>query len=121
MGTVGSSVLCMSIPYSPETLPAKVGAFTVFTSVMGASLVPLLFMGGEQVRVWVHVHVCERGETVPIAPCLGPLVARAAAYTAGVVGGLSLTAACAPSEKYLYMSGPLSLGLGVVLVSSIGE
>ena len=51
----------------------------------------------------------------------GPLVARAALYTAGVVGGLSLTAACAPSEKYLYMSGPLSLGLGVVFVSSIGR
>ena len=34
VGTVGSSVLCMSIPYSSETLPAKVGAFAVFTSVM---------------------------------------------------------------------------------------
>lgn len=45
---------------------------------------------------------------------------RAALYTAGVVGSLSLTAACAPSEKYLYMSGPLSLGLGVVIVASIG-
>ena len=51
----------------------------------------------------------------------GLLVARAAVYTAGVVGGLTLTAACAPSEKYLSMSGPLSLGLGVVLVASIGE
>ncbi len=51
---------------------------------------------------------------------IGPLVARAALYTAGVVGGLSLTAACAPSQKYLYMSGPLSLGLGVVFVASIG-
>lgn len=48
-------------------------------------------------------------------------MARAAVYTAGVVGSLSLTAACAPSEKYLHMSGPLSLGLGVVLVASIGQ
>ena len=48
-------------------------------------------------------------------------MARAAVYTAGVVGGLTLTAACAPSEKYLKMSGPLSLGLGVVLVASIGQ
>ncbi len=46
---------------------------------------------------------------------------RAALYTAGVVGGLTLTAACAPSERYLTMSGPLSLGLGVVLVASIGR
>jgi len=37
------------------------------------------------------------------------------------VGALTLTAACAPSEKYLYMSGPLSLGLGVVFVASIGK
>ena len=52
---------------------------------------------------------------------VGPLAARAAVYTAGVVGGLTLTAACAPSEKFLYWSGPLSLGLGVVFVASIGE
>ncbi len=51
----------------------------------------------------------------------GPVVARAAAYTAGIVGGLTLTAMCAPSEKYLNMGGPLALGLGVVLVSSIGK
>ena len=42
-------------------------------------------------------------------------------YTAGVVGGLSLTAACAPSGKYLNMSGPLTLGLGVVFVASLGK
>lgn len=53
--------------------------------------------------------------------CAGPLAARAAMYTAGVVGGLSLTAACAPSEKFLHWGGPLSLGLGVVFVASIGE
>ena len=75
-------------------------------------------MGGVCV-VWGGVF--EEREDTPFVPCPGPLVARAAAYTAGVVGGLSLTAACAPSEKYLYMSGPLSLGLGVVLVSSLGE
>ena len=51
----------------------------------------------------------------------GPLAIRAAAYTAGVVGALTLTAACAPSERYLYMSGPLALGLGVVFVASIGN
>ncbi len=55
-----------------------------------------------------------------VCVCAGPLVGRAALYTAGVVGGLTLTAACAPSERYLSMSGPLSLGLGVVLVASIG-
>ena len=53
--------------------------------------------------------------------CSGPLAARAAVYTAGVVGGLTLTAACAPSERFLHWSGPLSLGLGVVFVASIGK
>ena len=52
---------------------------------------------------------------------IGPLAYRAAAYTAVVVGGLSLTAACAPSDKYLHMAGPLSIGLGIVCVASIGE
>lgn len=27
---------------------------------------------------------------------------------------------CAPSDKFLYMSAPLAMGLGVVFVSSIG-
>jgi len=95
-GTIGSSILVHVTPYQPETLPLKIGAFTLFTSIMGATMAPLIMMAG-------------------------PLVARAAAYTAGVVGGLTLTAACAPSERYLKMSSPLSLGLGVVLVASIGE
>ena len=34
--------------------------------------------------------------------------------------GLSTLAVCAPSEKFLNMGGPLAMGLGVVLVSSIG-
>ena len=41
-------------------------------------------------------------------------------YTAGVVGALSLTAATAPSDKFLSMTGPLSIGLGVVCVSALG-
>ncbi|XP_064395325.1 growth hormone-inducible transmembrane protein-like [Halichondria panicea] len=95
VGTIGSSMICYSTPYTPETLPLKIGAFSVFASVMGVTMAPLIMMAG-------------------------PLVVRAALYTAGVVGGLTLTAACAPSERYLTMSGPLSLGLGVVLVASIG-
>ena len=51
----------------------------------------------------------------------GPLVVRAAACTAGVVASLSLTAACAPSDKFLSWGGPLALGLGGIFVASIGE
>ena len=38
-----------------------------------------------------------------------------------LVAGLSTVAACAPSDKFLYMSGPLAIGLGVVLASSVGQ
>jgi FtsH-binding integral membrane protein len=93
VGTIGSSMLCYATPYTPETLPAKIGAFILFTSIMGVTMAPLISIAG-------------------------PLVGRAALYTAGVVGGL--TAACAPSDKYLKWGGPLALGLGVVFVSSIG-
>lgn len=95
VGAIGSSLLCMSIPYSPESLPMKLAAFAAFGSFMGASLTPLLLVAG-------------------------PLAYRAAAYTAVVVGGLSFTAACAPSDKFLHMAGPLSIGLGIVCVASIG-
>lgn len=44
---------------------------------------------------------------------------RAAVYSAGVIGGLSTVAVCAPSDKFLYMGGPLAIGLGVVFASSV--
>lgn len=44
---------------------------------------------------------------------------RAAWYTAGIVGGLSTIAVCAPSEKFLTMGAPLAMGLGVVFASSL--
>jgi len=60
---------------------------------------------------------------VVLAPmCMlgGPVLIRAAWYTAGVVAGLSTIAVCAPSEKFLYMTGPLAMGLGVVFMANIG-
>jgi len=51
----------------------------------------------------------------------GPLVMRAAVYTAGTVAALSLTAACAPDQKFLNWGGPLSLALGGICVASIGN
>ncbi|KAI6656414.1 Growth hormone-inducible transmembrane protein-like [Oopsacas minuta] len=95
IGTIGSSMVCRSLPYSPEFLLPKLGAFSTMCGVAGISLAPLTFLGG-------------------------PLIVKAALYTAGVVGALSLTAATAPSDKFLNMSGPLSIGLGVVCVSALG-
>lgn len=41
--------------------------------------------------------------------------------TGVVVGSLSLVGASAPSEQWLSMRGPLSIGLGVVIASSLGQ
>ncbi|KAL3280654.1 hypothetical protein HHI36_003890 [Cryptolaemus montrouzieri] len=92
---MGTGILCQSIPYS-NGLGLKQLAWVLHTATMGAVLAPICFMGG-------------------------PLLVRAAWYTAGVVGGLSTIAVCAPNDKFLYMGGPLAMGLGVVFVSSIGS
>ena len=58
VGTIGSCMLCYATPYTPETLPAKIGAFTLFTSIMGVTLAPLITIAGDTISlVHVHVHV----------------------------------------------------------------
>ena len=46
VGTIGSSILCHSIPYTSESLPLKVGSFALFSSIMGATLAPVALMAG---------------------------------------------------------------------------
>jgi FtsH-binding integral membrane protein len=84
-----------SLPYK-EGFGAKQVAWMVHSGVVGVVLAPLCLLGG-------------------------PILMRAAYMTAGVVGGLSAIAVCAPSEKFLNMGGPLAMGLGVVFASSLGE
>ena len=61
VGTIGSSMLCYATPYTPETLPAKIGAFILFTSIMGVTMAPLISIAGTGVHVlyilYIHVHV----------------------------------------------------------------
>jgi len=92
---IGTGMVCRSIPYTPG-VGAKQATWLLHASVVGAVVAPLTMLGG-------------------------PLLVRAAWYTAGVVGGLSAVAACAPSEKFLNMGGILGAGLGVVFVSSLGS
>lgn len=92
---IGSGMVVRSMPYS-EGFGGKQVAWMVHSGIMGAVIAPLCLMGG-------------------------PLILRAALYTAGIVGGLSAVAACAPSEKFLYMGGPLACGLGVVFASSLAS
>uniref|UniRef100_A0A914BVF7 Growth hormone-inducible transmembrane protein n=1 Tax=Acrobeloides nanus TaxID=290746 RepID=A0A914BVF7_9BILA len=90
---IGTGMLARSIDYN-NTIPKHL-AWALHAGVMGAVLAPLVFVGG-------------------------PVLFRAAWYTAGLVGGLSALAMCAPSEKFLNMGAPLAMGLGVVFVANIG-
>jgi len=49
------------------------------------------------------------------------VLVKAGLYTGGVVGGLSAVAANSPSDRFLGMAGPLSIGLGVVVIASLGS
>lgn len=92
---IGSGMIVQSIPYSPG-FGAKQLAWLGHSALIGAVLAPMAFLGG-------------------------PILIKAAWYTAGVVGGLSTIAVCAPSDKFLQMGGPLAIGLGVVFASSVGK
>ncbi|CAL9699276.1 unnamed protein product [Knipowitschia caucasica] len=92
---IGAGMLVRSISYEHSPMPKHL-AWMLHAGVMGAVIAPLTLLGG-------------------------PLMMRAAWYTAGIVGGLSTVAMCAPSEKFLYMGGPLAVGFGVVFASSIGS
>lgn len=92
---VASSMVVQSIPYEPG-LGVKQLAWAGHCSLLGMILAPLSMFGG-------------------------PALIRAATYTAGIVGGLSAIAVCAPSEKFLVSAAPISIGLGAVVASSIGS
>lgn len=92
---MGAGMLVQSIPYH-QNPGAKHLAWLLHSGVMGAVVAPLTILGG-------------------------PLLIRAAWYTAGIVGGLSTVAMCAPSEKFLNMGAPLGVGLGLVFASSLGS
>ncbi|XP_060097030.1 growth hormone-inducible transmembrane protein [Heteronotia binoei] len=92
---IGAGMLVRSVDY--EGSPGmKHLAWMLHAGVMGAVVAPLTLLGG-------------------------PLLIRAAWYTAGIVGGLSTVAMCAPSEKFLNIGAPLGVGFGLVLASSLGS
>merc|ERR1711973_122997 len=91
---IGSGMVARSIPYSPG-LGTKQLAWLSHCAVIGAVVAPICLLGG-------------------------PILTRAAWYTAGMVGGLSTVAVCPPSDKFLSWGAPLAMGLGVVFCASIG-
>ena len=92
---IGTGIIAQSIPYK-EGFGTKQMAWALHCGVVGAVIAPLCLLGG-------------------------PLMLRAASYTAGIVGALSAVAACAPSDRFLNMGGPLAIGLGFVFASSMGK
>merc|ERR1719387_2108975 len=51
----------------------------------------------------------------------GPILLKAAMGTGVMVGSLSLIAMNSPSEQFLWLGGPLTVGLGVTLCASLGS
>lgn len=92
---MATGALTQALPYEPG-LGAKQLAWAVHCAVLGAVIAPICFLGG-------------------------PLLMKAFLYTGGVVGALSTVAACAPSERFLHIGGPLAIGLGLVFASSLAS
>lgn len=92
---IGSGVAVQSVPYTPG-VGAKQGLWALNAAVLGLMVAPVGVLGGA-------------------------IALRAAWYTAGIVGGLSAVAVCAPSDKFLSWGGPLSIGLGAVFAASLGS
>ncbi|KAH8278689.1 hypothetical protein KR018_006954 [Drosophila ironensis] len=92
---MASGAVAQSMEYHPG-FGGKQLAWVVHCAVLGAVLAPMCLLGG-------------------------PILTKALLYTGGVVGALSTVAACAPSEKFLNMGGPLAIGLGLVFASSIAS
>jgi len=92
---IGTGMVARSIPYQPAPSMKQL-AWLAHCSVLGLVVAPICMLGPA-------------------------IITRAAWYTAGMVGGLSTVAACAPSDKFLNWGGPLAMGLGVVFCASIGS
>ncbi|XP_045611430.2 growth hormone-inducible transmembrane protein [Procambarus clarkii] len=95
VGIVGTGQAMMVIPYSPG-VGTKQMMWLVNCAMLGLAVAPIGALGGA-------------------------IAIRAAWYTAGIIGGLSTVAACAPSDKFLNWAGPLGIGLGGVFVASLGS
>jgi len=92
---MSSGMVMRGLPYE-SSLGPKQGAWVLHNAVLGMAILPIVGVGG-------------------------PIALKAAVYTAGIVGGLSAIAVCAPSDKFLNWAGPLGIGLGGVFAASLGS
>lgn len=70
--------------------------------------------------LWLGFNVTMAASLSTLGFMGGPLLLKAAMGTGVMVGSLSMIAANSPSDQFLWMAGPLTVGLGVVVVSSVG-
>lgn len=90
---IGTQVITRAIPYE-NTIPKHLG-LGAFCTVMGATLCPMVAVGGQ-------------------------ILLQAAVATGTIVGSLSLVGAAAPEGTFSGIGGPLTIGLGCVLAASLG-
>lgn len=124
--TAGSAVMCMRSPAVRRLAMTNSmwGILGTLALMMGtgiaAQAIPYENAGPKHI-MWA-IHAAAVGFCIaPICLAGGAILTRAALYTAGIVGGLSTVAVCAPSEQFLNMAGPLAIGLGVVFVASLAS
>lgn len=94
VGLIALGSAMRSVPYEPG-FGAKHVLWMLHSGMVGGIIAPLMMLGG-------------------------PILLRAAIMTAGVVGGLSTVAMCAPSDTFMNMGAPLGIAFGVVFASCIG-
>ena len=93
---IGSGSLVKSIPYEANNFGVKQVAWLLHSALLGALLVPISFHGG-------------------------PLFMKTVCEIVGIVGGMTLMAATAPSKEFLKMISPLAIGFGFGLTTSLGR
>lgn len=125
--SVGAAVATLRSPemmrfFSSGSLPVAIGSFIALAATGMITMNMRYEPGfGPKHLAWIGHNALMGVVLAPLYILGGPVIIRAATYTAGIVGGLSAIAMCAPSEKFLQATGPLSIGLGVVVASSISS
>eukprot|EP01115_Flamella_aegyptia_P007818 TRINITY_DN32465_c0_g1_i1.p1 TRINITY_DN32465_c0_g1~~TRINITY_DN32465_c0_g1_i1.p1 ORF type:complete len:347 (-),score=56.36 TRINITY_DN32465_c0_g1_i1:4-1044(-) len=95
IGCIGSLFFTRSIDYNNNKV-GKYAALGLTNALFGLSMAPLGMVGG-------------------------PLLVRAAMLTGTTAMGLGLISSTAPSDAFLWMGGPLSIGFGVVFGASLAR
>ncbi len=122
---------------------ASLGAYLVLGlgSLAATILIPYKEGFGKKQLAWLSFSAVEGLMFAPLAHLAGPIVLKAVWMTAIIIGALSAgmkyknlsrtvqfstlpllihsVAVCAPNDQFLYMGGPLALGLGVGLAASL--